>query len=67
MSDQTTPSQIINEIKQQALEYPKGILRPGQSFDSYIGHTVINLSNVDLSHDQVQALEKRANLLPYPR
>ena len=35
-----------------------GILPPGSKFESYIGHTVINISNIDLTEPQVKALEK---------
>ena len=48
----------VDKIKDQPKNYPPGILRPGQSFKSHIGHTVINLSDVPLSNAQVQVLEK---------
>ena len=58
---------LIEEIKHDAISFPAGILRPGQSFDSYIGHTVVNLSEISLTEPQVSALEKGLTFCPSPR
>ena len=42
----------LEKIKDQAREFSPGILRPGQSFQSHIGHTVINLSEFPLTEPQ---------------
>ena len=60
------PSQTLENIKEQAKTFPPGILRPGQNFDSHIGHTVINLSNVTLTEPQVKVLEKGLTFCPTP-
>ena len=53
---------LIQTIKKEALNFTPGILRPGQSFDSHIGHTVINLSDLTLTKPQVKVLEKGLNV-----
>ena len=49
---------ILQKIKEEAKTSPPGILSKGKSIDSYVGHTVINLSDVELTQDQLSALEK---------
>ena len=44
----------------------ENILLPGKSFDSYIGHNVINLSDTPLTEPQVSALEKDLTFCPTP-
>ena len=58
---------ILQQIKNDAKAFPPGILRPGQSFDSYIGHTVVNLSEISLTKPQISALEKGLTFCPSPR
>ena len=58
---------VIADIKHDATTHPAGILRPGQTFDSYIGHTVVNLSEVTLTKPQISALEKGLTFCPSPR
>jgi hypothetical protein len=41
-------------LKKLALEFPPGILRPGQTFDDHIGNTVVNLSDLVLTQTQVE-------------
>ena len=57
----------VELIKDQAKTFPPGILRPGQSLDSQIGHTVINLSDITLSEAQTKVLEKGLTFCPSPR
>ena len=43
-----------------------GILPQGKSMDDYLGHTVINLSDIDLTAAQVSALSKGLTFCPTP-
>ena len=43
-----------------------GILRPGQTMLSHIGHSVINLSTIDLTENQTKALTKGLTFCPTP-
>jgi hypothetical protein len=45
---------------------PEGILPPGQTTSSQLGHSVVNLSNVELTKSQVEALEKGLTFCPTP-
>ena len=56
----------LEDIKIQASTFPPGILRPGQTFDSHIGHTVINLSDITLTEAQTKVLEKGLTFCPSP-
>ena len=47
---------ILDTIKEEAKLAPPGILPKGKSMDSYIGHTVVNLSDIQLTPDQYSAL-----------
>ena len=49
---------VLMRIKEDATIAPPGILPKWKSMDSYIGHTVINLSDHTLTDAQVSALEK---------
>jgi hypothetical protein len=51
---------------QQHLKEPVGILPPGSSTSSQLGHSVVNLSNVHLYKDQIAALEKGLTFCPSP-
>ena len=53
-------------IRLQAENADIGILPPGTKFDSYIGHTVINISNTPLSQVQISAFEKGLTFCPTP-
>ena len=57
---------ILMRIKEEATIAPPGILPKGKSMDSYIGHTVINLSDTTLTEAQVSALEKGLTFCPTP-
>ena len=57
---------LLDQIKDQALTFPPGILRPGQSFESHIGHTVIKLSDINLTKAQTEVLEKGITFCPTP-
>ena len=57
---------ILDQIKLQSQNYPAGILPPGKSPDSLIGHTVINISDIDLTTPQIEALQKCLTYCPTP-
>ena len=57
---------LLAKIKEEATIAPPGILPKGKSMDSFLGHTVINLSDVNLSEDQVSALQKGLTFCPTP-
>ena len=65
MANHNMPSDL-QSIKQDAKVFPAGILPPGKNFDSYIGQNVINISDTELSADQVSALEKGLTFSPTP-
>ena len=44
---------VLDQIKLDSQNYPIGILPPG-----LIGHTVINISDIDLSGAQIEAYKK---------
>ena len=48
------------------LDNRKGILAPGKTMDNYIGMSVINLSDHDLTLTQVTALSKGLSFCPTP-
>ena len=54
------------EIELSAINAAPGILPKDTKFESYIGHNVINLSNVQLSTYQLSALEKGLTFCPSP-
>ena len=61
--------EILDQIKEEAKiapPPPPGILPKGKCMDSLVGHTVINLSDLNLSESQVTALEKRLTFCPTP-
>ena len=60
-------NQILNQIKEEIKIAPLGNLPKGKTMDSLVGHTVISLSDITLSKDQVPALEKALTFLSYPR
>ena len=49
------------------LDNPPGILPPGQTFESLIGHSVVNLSSHRLTKTEVEVLEKGLTFCPTPR
>ena len=51
----------MNRIKEDAKTAPLGILPEGKSMDNYVGYTVINLSDVTLTIDQVEVPEETAS------
>ena len=57
---------ILKRIKEEAITATPGILPKGKTMDSYIGHTVINLSDTTLTEAQVSALEKGLTFCPTP-
>ena len=57
---------ILDQIKSDASNFKPGILPPGKSFESLIGHTVINISDYELTNHQTSALEKGLTFCPTP-
>ena len=62
MSDSN--SEAITTLKREALNSRPGILPPGKSMQSLIGHTVVNISEVHLTKHQVEALETGLTFCP---
>ena len=58
--------EILDHIKEEGKIAPPGILPKGKCMDSLVGHTVINLSDLNLSESQVSALEKGLTFCPTP-
>ena len=57
---------FLDTLRNEARESRPGILPKDTRFDSYIGHTVINLSNTTLNQNQIKALEKGLTFCPTP-
>ena len=60
-------AQSKEDIELASLNAPPGILPPNTEFESYIGHNVINISNLDLNEHQLTALEKGLTFCPTPK
>ena len=59
-------SDFLNTLRSEAKQARPGILPKDTRFESYIGHTVINLSNTELTEPQLKALEKGLSFYPTP-
>ena len=57
---------FLDTLRSEAKTAQPGILPKNTKFESYIGHTVINISNVTLDKDQIIALEKGLTFCPTP-
>ena len=57
---------FLDTLRSEAKTAQPGILPKNTKFESYIGHTVINISNVTLDKDQITALEKGLTFCPTP-
>ena len=57
---------FLDTLRTEAKTAQPGILPKNTKFESYIGHTVINISNVNLDQDQISALEKGLTFCPTP-
>jgi hypothetical protein len=55
---------LTAHLKKLALEFPPGILRPGQTFDDHISNTVVNLSDLALTQVQIELLGKGLTFCP---
>ena len=44
----------LEQIKMAVLNIPPGILPKNTKFESYMGHNVTNVANLQLSEDQLQ-------------
>ena len=64
MSD--TVTNLLDKIKQEAINSQPGILPPGKSMRNLIGHTVINISDTHLTQPQTEALQKGLPFCPSP-
>ena len=49
---------LKEQLKLAALNVPPDILPKSSTFESYIGHNVIDLSNAQITEHQVSTLEK---------
>ena len=57
---------FLETLKTEAKHSQPGILPKNTKFESYIGHNVINLSNIILEENQIRALEKGLPFCPTP-
>ena len=57
---------FLETLRNEAKTSQPGILPKNTKFESYIGHTVINISDVVLDQDQISALEKGLTFCPTP-
>ena len=57
---------ILDTLKQEAKTSQPALLPKNTRFESYIGHTVIKISNTVLDKEQVKALEKGLTFCPSP-
>ena len=57
---------FLDNLKLQAKAVQPGILPKNTRFESYIGHTVINISDCNLEQTQIRALEKGLTFCPTP-
>ena len=65
MSSIESPN-FLETLRKEAKNAPPGILPKNTKFESYIGHTVINISNISLDQYQIRALEKGLTFCPTP-
>ena len=61
-----TATTIKDTLRFEAKSAQPGILPKDSQYDSYIGHTVINISNTTLTEHQIKALEKGLTFCPTP-
>ena len=59
-------TEFLTNLRNEAKEARPGILPKDTRFESYIGHTVINLSNTPLNQHQIKALKKGLTFCPTP-
>ena len=59
--------ETLKKIQEQAHKASPGILPSNKSMQDYIGHTVINLSDTELTSDQLSALQKGLTFCPTPQ
>ena len=57
---------FLDTLRSEAKLVRPGILPKDTKFDSYIGHTVINLSNTTLDQPHIKALQKSLTFYPTP-
>ena len=65
MSSIESPN-FLDTLRNEAKNAQPGILPKNTKFESYIGHTVINISNITLDQYQIRALEKGLTFCPSP-
>ena len=49
---------FLDTLRNETKNSPPGILPKNTKFESYIGHTVINISDISLDQHQIRALQK---------
>ena len=59
-------TEFLINLRNEAKEARPGILPKDTRFDSYIRHTVINLSDTPLNQHQIKALEKGLTFCQLP-
>ena len=57
---------FLDTLKNEAKYSKPDILPKNTKFESYIGHTIINLSDAILQENQIRALEKGLTFCPTP-
>ena len=57
---------FLETLRNEAKHSQPGILPKNTKFESYIGHTVINISDISLDQYQIKALEKGLTFCPTP-
>ena len=59
----------IEQIKEDALSFPKGMLHPSRTeqFKKQIGHNVINLTDIEFSDEEISLLNKGLTFSPSPK
>ena len=65
MSSIESPNFLVT-LRNEAKNAQPGILPLNTKFESYIGHTVINISNITLDQYQIRTLEKVLTFCPTP-
>ena len=58
--------EFLDTLKNEVKHSQPGILSKNTKFESYIGHTVINICNTTLEEHQIRALEKGLTFCPTP-
>ena len=66
-SDQKLITDYYRIAENTTMIQRKGILRPDQDMGNYVGQSVINLSDYNLSQKEIEILSKGLNYCPKPK